>query len=50
VPDQLLVPARAWADAAAYHATASKLAAAFIANFKQFEAGVSQEVRDAGPR
>ncbi len=50
VPEQLLVPARAWADGSAYHATASKLAAAFVANFKQFEAGVSAEVREAGPR
>ncbi len=49
VPEQLLVPSRAWTDGAAYHATASKLAAAFIANFQQFEAGVSAEVRVAGP-
>ena len=49
VPEQILVPKNAWKDPAAYHATASKLASAFTANFQQFESGVSAEVRAAGP-
>ncbi len=49
VPEDILVPGTAWKDTAAYKATASKLAASFIANFKQFEAGVSPEVCAAGP-
>jgi phosphoenolpyruvate carboxykinase (ATP) len=50
VPEHLLIPSRAWPEGAAYHATATKLATAFRENFKQFEAGVSAEVRAAGPR
>jgi phosphoenolpyruvate carboxykinase (ATP) len=49
IPESLLLPARAWSDAAAYQATAAKLAAAFRSNFHQYEGGVSQEVRAAGP-
>jgi len=50
VADEVLVPQTAWADKEAYRATATKLAAAFVANFREFESGVSPEVRAAGPR
>jgi phosphoenolpyruvate carboxykinase (ATP) len=49
VPSEILVPRNAWADKAAYDATAAKLAGLFRNNFKSYEAGVSAEVRAAGP-
>jgi len=49
VPDALLLPATAWKDRAAYENTARKLAAAFVANFHQFESGLSGVVCAAGP-
>jgi phosphoenolpyruvate carboxykinase (ATP) len=50
VPRELLDPRGTWADGAAYDATSRKLAALFVANFEKYEAGVSPEVRAAGPR
>jgi phosphoenolpyruvate carboxykinase (ATP) len=50
VPKEILDPRNTWKDGDAYDEQAKKLAALFRENFKQFEAGVSQEVRDAGPR
>jgi phosphoenolpyruvate carboxykinase (ATP) len=50
VPSDVLKPRQTWPDAAAYHAQAGKLAQLFAENFKKFEAGVSAEVRAAGPR
>jgi phosphoenolpyruvate carboxykinase (ATP) len=50
VPEEVLVPEKAWADKAAYRATAAKLAAAFVENFREFESGVSAGVLAAGPR
>jgi phosphoenolpyruvate carboxykinase (ATP) len=50
VPAQILQPRNTWADQAAYDAQAAKLAGMFAANFKQFEASVAPEVREAGPR
>ncbi|MBA3315917.1 MAG: phosphoenolpyruvate carboxykinase (ATP) [Planctomycetota bacterium] len=50
VPSGVLRPRDTWTDAAAYDATAAKLGELFRANFKAYEAGVSQDVRDAGPR
>ncbi|MEK0446225.1 MAG: phosphoenolpyruvate carboxykinase [Verrucomicrobiota bacterium] len=50
VPAEVLVPENAWADKAAYRATASKLAAAFVENFRQFESGVSAAVLSGGPQ
>jgi phosphoenolpyruvate carboxykinase (ATP) len=50
VPSEILVPRNTWADAAAYDATAAKLAALFRKNFEQFAAQVPPAVRDAGPR
>ena len=49
VPSELLIPKQTWADAEAFDASANKLAALFNANFKQFEDGVSDAVKAAGP-
>jgi phosphoenolpyruvate carboxykinase (ATP) len=49
VPADILVPRNAWADRAAYDATAKKLAGLFQNNFKNYESGASAEVKAAGP-
>ena len=49
VPGDILWPANTWTDASTYELVAKKLARKFAENFKQYEAGVSQAVRDAGP-
>lgn len=49
VPSEILRPREAWMDAAAYDRAAKKLAGLFIDNFKQYDAGVSAEVRSASP-
>jgi len=49
VPAQILVPRNAWADPAAYDATAKKLAGLFRDNFKTYESGANADVMAAGP-
>jgi phosphoenolpyruvate carboxykinase (ATP) len=49
VPAEILVPRNAWADKAAYDATAAKLAGLFKDNFKKYETGASAEVQAASP-
>ncbi|GJM18688.1 MAG: phosphoenolpyruvate carboxykinase [ATP] 2 [Phycisphaeraceae bacterium] len=49
VPDEMLIPRNSWADKNAFDKTAAKLAGLFTDNFKTFEDGVSQGVRDAAP-
>jgi phosphoenolpyruvate carboxykinase (ATP) len=49
VPAQILQPRETWTDTAAYNAAARKLAGLFIQNFKEYEAGVNDEVRTASP-
>ena len=49
VPSDILIPRNVWSDQAAYQATAKKLADLFTKNFASYEAGVSAEVKGAGP-
>ncbi len=50
VPSDVLDPYQTWDDKDAYEAQARKLAKMFQDNFKTFEADVSEEVRQAGPK
>jgi phosphoenolpyruvate carboxykinase (ATP) len=49
VPSEILVPRNAWADKAAYDATAKKLAGLFNKNFETYAVGASAEVKAAAP-
>lgn len=49
VPSQVLDPRSTWKDSAAYDLQAQKLATMFRENFKQFEADVTREIREAAP-
>ena len=50
VPDQLLDPAQTWDDPEAYDRRAAELAEMFADNFAKYADGVSDAVREAGPR
>ncbi len=49
VPEEVLEPSNSWGDKNDYWRKYDALAARFIENFKLFEKGVTQEVRNAGP-
>lgn len=50
VPDDVLNPRATWTDGAAYDAQAKKLVEMFNNNFKQFEDGVTDEIKAAAPK
>lgn len=50
VPSEILDPRSTWADAAAYDATAQKLAQQFVQNFEKYASGVSAEILAAAPK
>jgi phosphoenolpyruvate carboxykinase (ATP) len=50
VPDEVLQPRSTWSDGTAYDTAAGKLAGMFRDNFEKFAAGVSEGVRQAGPK
>jgi phosphoenolpyruvate carboxykinase (ATP) len=49
VPTEILRPRGTWANPSKYDSAARKLAGLFVENFKNFESGVSAEVRAAAP-
>ncbi len=50
VPSEILSPKSTWKDSEAYDAKANVLAEKFNNNFKKFESGVSQGIRNAAPK
>lgn len=50
VPDDVLLPKNTWSDKAAYDKVKDRLVKLFQKNFKQFEAGVNDEIKAAGPK
>jgi phosphoenolpyruvate carboxykinase (ATP) len=50
VPNEVLQPRNTWQNPQAYDQMAKHLATLFNDNFKQFESGVSEAVKAAGPR
>ncbi|MBS1902690.1 MAG: phosphoenolpyruvate carboxykinase (ATP) [Bacteroidetes bacterium] len=50
VPNEILNPRDTWEDKSAYDRDAKDLAVKFVENFKKFEAGTPDEIKNAGPR
>lgn len=50
VPQEILHPRNTWEDKSAYDQTANALAEKFNENFKKFEDGSSEEIRNAAPK
>ena len=50
VPDEVLLPRNTWDDKSAYDAQASKLVGMFKENFEEYEDGVTEEIKAAGPK
>ena len=50
VPDDLLIPAKTWADQNAYKEAAAKLSAMFVKNFSEKYSHMPDEIVNAGPK
>lgn len=50
VPAEVLNPKSTWSDKNSYDATKAKLIGLFTENFKKFEAGVNEDIVNAGPK
>jgi len=50
VPNEVLQPRETWADGDAYDAQAKKLAGMFAKNFADYADGVSDAIKNAGPK
>jgi phosphoenolpyruvate carboxykinase (ATP) len=50
VPDEVLNPRNTWSDKSAYDKQAADLARRFVENFKKYEEGTSESIKNAGPR
>lgn len=50
VPSEVLDPSSAWTDKAEYTSAITALAQKYIDNFKKYESGVSENVKNAGPK
>ena len=50
VPDEMLIPRKAWDNEAEFQQTAKKLAGLFQENFAKYAADATEEIRSAGPR
>jgi phosphoenolpyruvate carboxykinase (ATP) len=50
VPSEVLTPRKTWTDPHAYDAKAKELAQLFHQNFEQYASGVTDEIKNAGPR
>ena len=50
VPDDVLMPRKTWPDGAAYDAQSKKLAGMFTKNFVAYADGVSDAIKNAGPK
>lgn len=50
VPSEILEPANAWKDKAAFNQTAQNLAASFIKNFEQYASAANAEIMAAAPK
>jgi phosphoenolpyruvate carboxykinase (ATP) len=49
IPSEVLDPKHTWTDEAAYEIQATKLAGLFRENFKKYEAGSSDAIKNASP-
>jgi phosphoenolpyruvate carboxykinase (ATP) len=50
VPAEMLIPENTWQDKTRFRETAKKLGTLFQENFRHFADGVSENVRNAGPK
>ncbi|MDX1531929.1 MAG: phosphoenolpyruvate carboxykinase (ATP), partial [Rhodothermales bacterium] len=49
VPSEILQPRNTWDDPDAYDAQRNRLAQRFAENFRKYEEGASEEIKEAGP-